>query len=190
MVYTSLVKMPGKMVKCCFCSNVMRSDNLKNHIKNVHRNDLIVPTDESSTKFSSTVPLSKMQAINSILGTGMSSNSIPEKVLHVDPVLMKSIKSPGIKKKVSFPKKEKQPSTYDKVNNPKNKDIANTSSNNDDNEEAEILKIIENLDDLYQSNLKKLVKNYLISDVVNGELMLPEILEITKELPDLERGSS
>ena len=79
MVYTSLVKMPGKMVKCCFCSNVMRSDNLKNHIKNVHRNGLIVPTDESSTKFSSTIPLSKMQAINSILGTGMSSNSIPEK---------------------------------------------------------------------------------------------------------------
>ena len=69
------------MVKCRFCSNVMRSDNLKNHIKNVHRNDSIVPKDESSTRVSSTVPLSKMQVIKSILGTGMSSNSIPEKVV-------------------------------------------------------------------------------------------------------------
>ena len=185
--------MPGKMVECRFCSNLMRSDNLKNHIKNVHRNELIVPIDDSTTKASSTVPLSKMQVINSILGTGMPSNSVPvvkqkdylDKVLPVNPVLMKSMKGPGIKKNVSFPKKVKQPSTNDKVNNPKNKDIANTSSNNDDKEEAEILKVIENLDELYKSNLKKLVKNYLISDVLNDELMLPEILEITKELPDL-----
>ena len=97
------------------------------------------------------------------------------------------MKNPAIKKKVSFPKKVKQPSTFDKVNNPKNKDIADTSFNNDDKEEAEILKVIENLDELYKSNLKKLVKNYLISDVANDELMLPEILEITKELPDLAR---
>ena len=84
----------------------MRSDNLKNHINNVHRNDLIITNDESSTKVSSTVPSSKMQVINSILGTGMSSNSIPEKVLHVDPVLMKSMKSPGIKKRYPFRRKK------------------------------------------------------------------------------------
>ena len=53
-------KMPGKMVKCRFCSNVMRSDNLKNHMKTVHRNDLIVPKDESNTKVATTDPLSKM----------------------------------------------------------------------------------------------------------------------------------
>ena len=71
--------------------------------------------------------------------------------------------------------------------NVKCKDIANTSSNNDDKEEAEILKVIENLDELYESNLKKLVKNYLVSDVVNDELMLPKILDIIEDLPDLEK---
>ena len=54
-----------------------------------------------------------MQVINSILGTGMPSNSIPvvkqkdylDKVLPVNPVLMKSMKVPGIKKNVSFRRK-------------------------------------------------------------------------------------
>ena len=93
------------------------------------------------------------------------------------------MKSPDIKNM----KKVKQSSTNDKVNDSKGKNIANTSSNNDNNEEAEILKIIENLDELYESNLKKLVKNYLVSDVVNDELMLPKILDIIEDLPDLEK---
>ena len=122
-----------------------------------------------------------------------NGSSIPEKVLNemihfdkippVDTVLTKSMKSPDIKNM----KKVKQSSTKDKVNDPKGKNIANTSSNNDNNEEAEILKVIENLDELYESNLKKLVKNYLVSDVVNNELMLPKILDIIEDLPDLEK---
>ena len=122
-----------------------------------------------------------------------NGSSIPKEVLNemihfdkippVDPVLTKSMKSPDIKNM----KKVKQSSTKDKVNDSKGKNIANTSSNNDNNEEAEILKVIENLDELYESNLKKLVKNYLVSDVVNNELMLPKILDIIEDLPDLEK---
>ena len=107
-----------------------------------------------------------------------------DKIPPVDPVLTKSFKSPDIKNM----KKVKQSSINDKVNDSKDKNIANNiSSNNDNNEEAEILKVIENLDELYESKLKKLVKNYLVSDVVNDELMLPKILDIIDDLPDLEK---
>ena len=105
--------MPGKMVECRFSSNLMHSDYLKNHIRIVHRNESLEPIDDSTTNTSSTVTLSKMQVINSILGTGMPSNSVPvvkqkdylDKVLPVNPVLMKSMKVPGIKKNVSFRRK-------------------------------------------------------------------------------------
>ena len=52
-------KIPGKMVECRFCSNVMPSDNLKNHVKTVRRNELIVSKDESATRASSTVTFIK-----------------------------------------------------------------------------------------------------------------------------------
>ena len=176
--------MPGKMVKCRICSKVMRSDNLKNHIKNVHRNDLIVPKDDSLIKVASTDPLSKMEVLNSILSSSSSPENMVDKDLSVDPVLMKG---PGVKNKESSPKKAKQSSTCDNEDDPKIKDIGNTSSNNDDDEEAEILKVLENLDELHQSNVKKLIKNYLISDVKNDELLLPKLLDIVKDLTDLER---
>ena len=39
--------MPGKKVQCSYCRKVMRSDNLKNHIK-IHEKNLMDDTDIES----------------------------------------------------------------------------------------------------------------------------------------------